>query len=121
MHDRTFTAISTRAAASLNRRASLIGLLGAARTPALALTPASAKKKGKNKNKNKESNKDSLCKEQEEMCESSLSRFCPQFVDPEECEALLRPCCADLRTCEVDAALICILTESSDLSLPEAP
>ncbi len=120
MNDRALDVTTTRAAASLSRRASLIGLLGAALAPALAVTPASAKKKGRNR-KNKKSNKDSRCEQQVAMCEASITRFCPRFLDPEACEAVLRPCCSDLRTCEVDAALVCIVTESGSLEpVPES-
>lgn len=86
--------LANRGSNLLSRRASLIGLLGAALTAAVVEpAPAPAGKASKKAKK--------ACKRQVGQCESSVTTFCTDFpaLDPEECEAAFRPCCASFQNC----------------------
>ena len=86
--------LANRGSNLLSRRASLIGLLGAALTAAVVdPAPAHAGKAGKKARK--------ACRRQVGQCETSVTTFCSDFpaLDPEECEAAFRPCCASFQNC----------------------
>ncbi len=86
--------LANRGSSLLSRRASLIGLLGAALPVAVfEPAPAPAGKAGKKARK--------ACRRQVGQCETSVTAFCSDFpaLDPEECEAAFRPCCASFQNC----------------------
>jgi hypothetical protein len=99
MDDHRIDALSTHIAASLSRRASLLGLAGAALAAASA-APASAGKAGKKVKK--------TCKKQIGQCESSVAAFCAD-APVEGCEPVLLPCCASFKGCKAGTAYGCIV------------
>ena len=86
--------LANRGSNLLPRRASLIGPLAAALTAAVVgPAPTQARTAGKKARK--------ACKRQVGQCETSVTTFCTDFpaLDPEECEAAFRPCCASFQNC----------------------
>jgi hypothetical protein len=102
MNAQSFAARTTRTTAYLSRRASLIGLGGAALGAVTAPATARAKKAAK-KVKRK-------CRKQIGLCETSVADFCASLesIEPEDCEAALLPCCASFQGCQAGGAYGCI-------------
>jgi hypothetical protein len=104
MNDQTVDSFARRAAGVFSRRASLIGLGGAALVAALLEpAPGRAGKVGKRVKR--------TCKRQIGQCRSSVETFCarPNLVVPaDECEAALSPCCPSFKNCRAGAAYDCI-------------
>ncbi|HYI14930.1 MAG TPA: hypothetical protein VEX37_06045 [Thermomicrobiales bacterium] len=114
MNDRTFDFFTARAA-SLSRRASLVGLGGAALAAAVvAPTPARAGTVSKKVKKK--------CKKQIGQCETSAALFCArQFFDLGACQTTLFPCCASFKNCKGGTAYECIVNGLIVLASAPAP
>jgi hypothetical protein len=110
MDDRTFEAVTRRAAAVVSRRSSLSTLGGAALAAGL-LTPISAPAKG--------GKKKDRCKNQVSRCKAGLADLCDaafppaEMIGPEatsaasECLAAFDQCCQFLSDCSVAQAFAC--------------
>jgi hypothetical protein len=103
VNDATFDALSARTAASLTRRASLIGI-GVAAAATLA-APAAAKNKNNRKGRNKKA-KD-LCGPQEAQCVDAVRTACARLQFPGICLGRFLDCCTPFADCNAERATAC--------------
>jgi hypothetical protein len=91
-----------KGAETFSRRSSLL-TLGAAALTAAGLSPSTADAaKGKKKSRK-------LCKRQVEPCREGVIVKCAEAAFPEQCEALLLPCCDFLGRCKGREAALCFV------------
>ena len=105
----------TRAARAVSRRASLLGICGAALASVALSTAASAGKAGKKAKK--------TCKKQIAKCQGSVTSFCagPLTIDQQTCEAAFLTCCPSFKNCNAGAAYDCLGDALLTLFPPETP
>jgi hypothetical protein len=115
MNGKTRHPFPVSAARACTRRASLLGVGGAA-LASVALPKATRAGKAGKKAKKK-------CKQQITKCQGSVTAFCagPLNIDQETCEAAFLPCCPSFKGCKAGAAYDCIGDAILTLFPPEAP
>lgn len=117
MIDHRFDALARHSAAVLNRRASL-QVLGTAALIAAVTRPAmtQAKKKTGKKIKRKVKRKaQQRCLPQVEQCQTRINAACAELDDPEQCVALMTPCCEFFGSCNATGFFNCLTEASQNL------
>ncbi len=117
MVDHRFDALARHSASVLNRRASL-QVLGTTALIAAVTRPAMAqakKKPGKNINRKVKRKAQQRCQSQVEQCQTYFTALYAQDADPEQCVALITPCCEFFGSCDVAGFWDCVIEVSQNL------
>ena len=117
MIDHRFDAIARHSASVLNRRASLqvlgtTALIAAVTRPAMAQAKKKPGKTIKRKVKRKARQR---CLDQVAQCQTYFTALCAQEGDPEQCVALISPCCTFFGSCDVAGFWDCVIEVSQNL------
>lgn len=107
MTEQTFDA-STRHAAAVSRRGSLMTLGGASLAALVGTTIVEAKKPGKKAKKRARKQGKQKCKKQVGRCNAFLADFCVNFGG-DVCEVILATCCGFLGQCQTTAFFDCFV------------